>query len=314
MRAVRCSEGRPLVTQVEAPTPRGRDEVVVRVAAAGICGSDLHMLGMGLGATFGHEVAGLLPDGRPVAVEPIAPCGTCPACVTGDTQRCVRGPAMVMGVGRDGGMAERCVVPSGAVVPLPSGISVADACLVEPLAVAVHGVRRAGLVGGERVAVVGGGTIGQVAAVAAQAAGAATVAVAARHDRQREAAEQLGAAAPTGEHDVVVEAAGTASALAEAVRLCRPGGRVVLLASYWDGAVELPAMEVTMKEVTLVPASMYGRVGPSRDIDAAAALLAARPEVPAALITHRFPLDAAVEAFEMAADRASGAIKVVLEP
>jgi len=310
MKAVRCSEGRARVVDVDPP---GGDGVRVRVASAGICGSDLHLLDMGLPTTFGHEVAGLLPDGRAVAVEPIAPCGVCDHCRSGDHQRCVLGPAMVMGVGREGGMAEECVVPSSALVPLPAGVSVTDACLVEPLAVAVHGVRRAGLAGGERVAVVGGGSIGLCAAVAAQAAGG-DVSVAARHDRQREAAERIGATEPDGEHDVVVEAAGTASALADAVRWCRPGGRVVLLASYWDGTVEIPAMEVTMKEVTLVPASMYGRVGPSRDIDAAASLLASRPEVPEALITHRFPLDAAAEAFAVAADRASGAVKVVLEP
>jgi threonine dehydrogenase-like Zn-dependent dehydrogenase len=76
----------------------------------------------------------------------------------------------------------------------------------------------------------------------------------------------------------------------------------------------MPGLAVTMKEVTLVPATMYSRVGPSRDVDVAAALLAARPEFADAVITHRFPLDAAVEAFAVAQDRAAGAIKVVLEP
>jgi threonine dehydrogenase-like Zn-dependent dehydrogenase len=311
MRAVRCVEGQPTV--VEVPRPSG-DGAVVRVGSAGICGSDLHMLSMGLPATFGHEFAGWLADGTPVAVEPLAPCGTCAACVAGDHQRCVRGPGIVMGVGLDGGMADECLVPTSALSPLPSGIAVSDGCLVEPLAVAVHGIRRGGVTGGDRVAVVGGGTIGQAALVAAQAAGA-DVDLVARHDRQREAAERLGAGQPDDDgYDVVVEAAGSASALADAVRRCRPGGRVVLLGSYWDGTVELPGLEVTMKEVTLVPASMYGRVGPSRDIDVAAAVLASRPEVPEALITHRFPLDAAVDAFAVASDRAAGAIKVVLEP
>lgn len=310
MRAVRCNEGRPTVIDVDPPSGDG---VVVTVASAGICGSDLHLVPMGLPATFGHELAGFLPDGRPVAVEPIDPCGTCDACVDGDLQRCVRGPAMVFGVGRDGGMAEQCLVPSSAIAPLPAGVEAADGCLVEPLAVAVHGVRRGGVRGGDRVGVIGGGTIGQAALVASRAAGA-TVDLVARHDRQREAASRLGGGDPTDGYDVVIEAAGTSSAMADAVRRCRPGGTVVLLASYWDGVVELPGLEVTMKEITLVPAVMYGRVGPSRDIDVAAAILATRPEVPETLITHRFPLDAAVEAFAVAADRAAGAIKVVLEP
>jgi threonine dehydrogenase-like Zn-dependent dehydrogenase len=268
---------------------------------------------MGLPATFGHELAGTLPDGRVVAVEPLAPCWECAACLSGDYPRCVLGPAIVLGVGLDGGMADECLVPASALAPLPAGVDAADGCLVEPLAVAVHGVRRGAIQGGERVAVIGGGSIGQTALVAAQAAGA-HVDLVARHDRQREAAARLGAGEPTDGYDVVIEAAGTDSAMADAVSRCRPGGRVVLLASYWDGVVQLPGLEVTMKEVTLVPAAMYGRVGPSRDIDVAAALLAARPELPGTIITHRFPLDAAHEAFAVAADRAAGAIKVVLEP
>jgi threonine dehydrogenase-like Zn-dependent dehydrogenase len=299
---------------VDVPAPeRTDDEVVVTVASAGICGSDLHMLGFGLPFTFGHELAGVLSDGTPVAVEPLAPCGTCPACLAGELPRCVLGPSIVLGVGRDGGMAEQCLVPVGSLAPLPAGVDPRDASLVEPLAVAVHGVRRVGITAADRVAVVGGGSIGQTALLAAQATGA-PVDLEARHDRQREAAHRLGAGEVAGSYDVVVEAAGTASALARAVDLARPGGRVLLLGSYWDGDVTMPGLAVTMKEVTLVPATMYSRVGPSRDVDVAAALLAARPEFVDAVVTHRFPLDAAVEAFAVAQDRAAGAIKVVLEP
>lgn len=314
MRAVRCLEGHPTVVEVARPVGDG---VVVRVASAGICGSDLHLLDMGLPMTFGHEVAGTLPDGTPVAVEPLAPCGSCPACERGDHARCVLGPAIVFGVGRDGGMADEVLVPEGALAALPAGVGLADASLVEPLAVAVRGVRRGGLTGTERVAVVGGGSIGQMAVVAAQATGA-RVELEARHDHQRAAGERLGAGSvegsPEGGYDVVVEAAGSASALARAVDLVRPGGTVVLLGSYWDGDVTMPGLAITMKEVTMVPSTMYGRVGPSRDIDVAVSILAARPEVPGAVITHRFPLDAAAEAFAVAADRAAGAIKVVLVP
>jgi 2-desacetyl-2-hydroxyethyl bacteriochlorophyllide A dehydrogenase len=311
MRAVRCPEGTPQV--VDVPTPSG-DGVVVTIASAGICGSDLHLLPMGLTATFGHEFAGTLADGTPVAVEPIDPCRECPACLDGNTQRCVRGPAMCFGVGRDGGMADQVLAPASSLALLPAGVSVSDGCLVEPLAVAVHGVRRGGIRGTDRVAVIGGGTIGQMALVVAQQTGAA-VDLVARHERQREAADRLGSGEVSGHgYDVVVEAAGTSSALEEAVNRCRPGGTVVLLGSYWDGTVQMPGLSVTMKEITLVPAVMYGRVGPSRDVDVAATILAARPELPDAVITHRFPLDAAGDAFAVAADRSAGAIKVVLEP
>ncbi|CAM8649373.1 Tdh Threonine dehydrogenase and related Zn-dependent dehydrogenases [Acidimicrobiia bacterium] len=311
MRAVRCPEGIPQV--VEVPVPTG-DGILVKVASAGICGSDLHLLPMGLQATFGHEIAGTLADGTPVALEPFAPCGTCPACIDGTYHRCILGPGMVFGVGHDGGMADQVMVPVSSIARLPHGVPALNGCLVEPLAVAVHGVRRGAIRGTDRVAVIGGGTIGQMALVVSQQTGAA-VDLTARHERQKEAAERLGAGEISGNgYDVVIEAAGTASALAEAVDRCRPGGTVVLLGSYWDGNVEMPGLSITMKEITLVPAVMYSRVGPSRDIDVAATILADRPELPDAVITHRFPLDAAGQAFAVAADRSSGSIKVVLEP
>lgn len=311
MRAVRCRDGQPYVADV--PRPEG-DGVVVRIESAGICGSDLHLLNFGLPLTFGHEFAGRLADGTPVAVEPITPCGDCARCRDGDTQLCERGPSMVFGVGRDGGMAEECIAPASAIVPLPAGVGPGIGCLVEPIAVSVHGVRRAGVRGTDRVAVIGGGTIGQTASIAAQATGA-TVDLRARHDRQREAAARLGAGEVVGEgYDVVIEAAGTASALAEAAAVCRPGGTILGLGSYWDGSVEMPGMVMSSKELTFVPAQMYGRRGPSRDVDVAATLLALRPEIADTLITHRFPLDGAVEAFATARDRSAGAIKVVLEP
>lgn len=297
----------------DEPAPSG-EGVRVRVASAGICGSDLHLLSFDMPTILGHEIAGVLDDGTLVAVEPIAPCRQCGPCRNGEYNLCTVGPDMIMGIGQNGGMADECLVPASSIIPVPSGLAIKDACLVEPLAVAVHGVRRAGVLPHERVAVVGGGSIGQTAVVAAQATGA-TVALEARHEAQRQAADRLGATTMGhGDYDIVIEAAGTASALARSVDLCRPGGRVVLLGSYWDGTVDIPASVVSMKEINLIPSSMYGRVGPSRDFEVAGALLASRPEVPETIITHRFPLDAATEAFAIAQDRHAGAIKVVLEP
>jgi threonine dehydrogenase-like Zn-dependent dehydrogenase len=289
------------------------------VASSGVCGSDLHLVDMWpLEATLGHEFAGRLSDGRAVAIEPIVACRQCGPCLAGEYNRCAKGTG-VLGVSHDGGMAERCIVPIEAIVPLPAGISLSDACLVEPIAVAVHAVRRVGVRPGDRVAIIGGGAIGQCAIVAAQAAGASVVDLVARHDRQREAAARLGAGdgAPdrieAGTYDVVIEAAGTAESLARAAELARSGGRISLVATYWDSTVEMPGMSLCMKEITLVPAAMYGRSNLTRDVDIAASILALRPELGAAVITHRFPLDAATEAFATARDRAAGAIKVVLE-
>ncbi len=311
MRAVRCgAEG---VEVVDLPAPAG-DGVRVRVRSAGICGSDLHMVGGGfpLAHTLGHEMAGELSDGTPVAIEPLAPCGECEFCRSGEYNLCRLGPAVTYGVGLDGGMADEIIVPERSLVRLPTALPVRDACLVEPLAVAVHGLRKVGYQPGLRSAIIGGGTIGLCALAAIRGAGGQAGLVA-RHDQQCAAGERLGACEAAGEHDLVVESAGTLSALEQAVALCRPGGTILLLACYWEG-LTLPGFAVCLKEISIIPSSMYSQKGLGRDVDLAAALLASRPEVAETLITHRLPLDAAAEAFAIAGDRKAGAIKVVLEP
>ncbi len=310
MRAVRCVDGG--VEVVDLPEPGG-DGIRVKLRSAGICGSDLHLLDSGFApkVTLGHEMAGELADGTLVAVEPLVICGECDCCERGDYNLCRGGPAGIMGVALDGGMSEIIVVPERCLVALAPGVLVRDACLVEPMAVAVHGVRLGGIGPGDTVAVIGGGTIGLCAVTASRALGA-SVALYARHDVQREAGERLGAGKPLDEYDIVIESAGTDSALDSAVAMARPGGRVVLLATYWQG-MKMPGFPLCMKELKVIPSSMYSRDGDLRDFDRAAALVAETPDLADILITHRFPLDAAAAAFATARDRAQGAIKVVLE-
>jgi threonine dehydrogenase-like Zn-dependent dehydrogenase len=314
MQAVRCSEGR--VRVVDVPEPGG-EGISVRIRSAGICGSDLHMIAGGFPVphTLGHEMAGELSDGTAVAIEPLTPCGTCDCCRTGDYNLCRIGPAMVMGVGCDGGMAEEILVPERCLVPLPSGINVRDACLIEPLAVAACGLARVESTAHSSALVVGGGAIG-LCAVAAAAAGGLTVHLDARHEPQREAGRRLGgesADAARREYDLEIDCAGTTASLERCVDSLRPGGMLLLLATYWAG-LTLPSFGVTGKAISIVASSMYARRGLVRDVDAAATILARNPEIARALITHRMPLEAAPEAFEIAAQRSNGAIKVVLEP
>jgi threonine dehydrogenase-like Zn-dependent dehydrogenase len=315
MLAVRFDDKRVVVGERSAPKGSG---VLVRVRGCGICGSDLAILDSGfpVSGTPGHEIAGELADGTPVAIEPLAPCGCCRYCATGDYQVCVHGVAMVYGVGKDGGMAEQILVEPRCIVPLPRRIDARTGCLVEPLAVAVHGVRRSGIDGSMRVLVVGGGSIG-LAAVAAATATHAHVALVARHPAQLAAGRQLGAeiveSGAGGDYDVVLECADSASAVATACEAIRPNGKLVMLASSW-GTLELPGIAVAAKELEIVVSTMYGRAGSVRDVDAAATILGDREEVAAAMISHRFPLAKAADAFAMARDRKAGAIKVVLEP
>ena len=309
MQAVKSTDAGVRVVEVDDPTGDG---VVVEVRSASVCGSDLHLVGFGpLPCVMGHEFAGVLADGTPVAVDPNAPCGSCDLCAEGKTHLCRN--LAILGVTRDGGMAERVLVHPDALVRLPAGVAPERACLVEPLAVAVHGMGLAGVDGGTRLAVVGAGSIGLAAVAAATGAGA-EVQLEARHEAQRAAGERLGATgAPTGEYDLVVEAAGSQSAVDRAVQLLRPGGTVVFLSSFWD-PLTMPGLAAAMKEATFKWSFTYGHHAAGRDVEVAAALLARRPEIADTLITHRFGLTDATEAFRVAADRAHGTIKVVLEP
>jgi threonine dehydrogenase-like Zn-dependent dehydrogenase len=164
-----------------------------------------------------------------------------------------------------------------------------------------------------RVAVVGAGSIGLLQGAVVRDRDV-DVDISARHDAQRAVAERLGLrCGVSGGYDVVFDAAGTESSLAEAVDLVRPGGTVVVPAIYWE-PVALPGLPVALKEVTLQPTVYWGCHDGRREIDVAAEFLATVPDLTDALVTHRFPLDRAPEAFATAADRGSGAIKVVLEP
>jgi threonine dehydrogenase-like Zn-dependent dehydrogenase len=310
---VRAVRNTPAGIEVVAvPEPR-EGALAVRVASAGICGSDLHLIGFGpMPVTLGHEVGGTLADGTPVAVWPARPCGDCDRCRAGATTQCRRGAAIDYGVGADGGMADVMAADPDNVFALPQGVRAADAALVEPIACCVHAFQRAGVTRDDRVAVVGAGSIGLASAAVAGWLGAA-VDVLARHDAQRAAARALGAGTePAGEYDVVVDAAGTTSAIARGLALLRPGGTLVLVASHWE-PVTLPQF-FTTREPTIVTAMTHGDGEEGHDMARAAQLLADRPEVAAAMITHRLPLDRAADAFRIAADRAAGAIKVVLEP
>ena len=309
MRAVRSIDGQAAVLQLDDPTS---DWPVLEVASTSICGSDLTLLGWNLPVTLGHEIAGTL-DGRAYCVEPTVRCGRCDQCLLGAPQRC-RGetPHGIIGVAFDGGLAERVAVPPECLVALPDGLDVRDASLVEPLAVSWHALRKVAAQPGERVLVVGGGSVGLLAVAAAAAMGL-EVDLDARHDHQRAAGERLGAGAPRGQYDITVEAAGTDTALATCVRKAVPGGRIALVGMAADDR-RVPSIPFVMNELSMVGCNCYDNGAGGHEFAQAAAVLADNPDIAATVITHRFALDDAAEAFRVAADRASGAIKVVLQP
>jgi threonine dehydrogenase-like Zn-dependent dehydrogenase len=308
MRAVRNTENGIRVVDVDEPSGDG---VLMSIASSSICGTDIGFVAAGFtGFTIGHEFAGHV-DGVAYAVDPAISCGTCAECEAGHTQRCT-GPHANLGIFADGGLSDRIIVPERNLVPLPAGLDVDNACLIEPAGVAWHGARRAAIRPGERVVVVGGGSIGLLAVAAVRHMGH-DVALAARYPHQDAAGERLGSTRPSGLYDVVIEATGTESGLAQCAELAVPGGRVIILGVFGDAA-PIPGGLTLVKELSWIGAMAYGSHDGVRDLDEVAALLASSPEIPATLITHRFSLDDAPAAFEAAASRSSGAIKVGIHP
>jgi threonine dehydrogenase-like Zn-dependent dehydrogenase len=231
---------------------------------------------------------------------------------------------------RQGGMAEEVTVQVEHLYRLPADLPMRTAVLTEPLAVCVHATRLAPIGLGDRVLVLGCGSIGLLAIAAARAAGAAEVWATARHPHQAAAARALGAArvfagAADGERelaalarehavDVVVETVGgSADTLTTAVHCARPGGVVVVLGVFLSRPA-LDALSLVMKEVRLIGSIVYNRNAGKADFAVAVDLLAARQSELAPLITHCFALDAVEEAFTTAAAKSSGAIKVIVEP
>ncbi|ONH33323.1 zinc-dependent alcohol dehydrogenase [Pseudofrankia asymbiotica] len=309
MKAVRNAP--PGVEVVEVDEPAGDGELV-RVAAVSICASDFLYLRYGSRQIAGHEISGTLADGTAVAVEAITGCGNCPHCDAGDYQFCATLLTSAPGMTAPGGMSEYFRAPRRALLPLPAGLAVWDACLVEPGSVAWHACRLGGVGPGSRVAVVGAGGIGILAAAAAQALGAAEVSVEARHPHQHEARERIGATAPSGLYDVVVETGGNEGALHRAIELARHRGSVVYAGILED--VRLPHAQLALKEVALRPSLGYSAHDGRREFAEVADMLASRPDLPDLLISHRYPIDDAPAAFDTARDRSRGVFRVVVEP
>jgi 2-desacetyl-2-hydroxyethyl bacteriochlorophyllide A dehydrogenase len=311
MKAVRAGNGGVAVVDVENPPGSGE---LVDIAATSVCASDLGYVAMGFDKILGHELAGFREDGTAVVVEALYGCGICDQCRRGSYNLCPTHPQRALGVSIDGGMAEQFRAPPERLVPLPAGLDVRDACLVEPATVSWHALRLAGTGPGQRVAVVGGGALGLLAVAGARRMGAEVVALEARYPHQREAGERLGAqAGATDEYDVVVEAAGTTASLDRAIELVAPRGTIVVPGVHL-GTVELNWMPLFHREARVIPSLGYCGHEDGREMEDAAAMVADDPEIALALITHRFPIEDAAEAFRVAGDRSSGAIRVVIEP
>lgn len=294
----------------DAPTPECPEGwALVRVKAAGICSSDVPRIFTKGTYHFptipGHEFSGVVESvgspadwglcGRPVGVFPLIPCRRCPQCEAGNYEMCDHYD--YVGSRRDGGFAELVAVPVWNLLPLPEGVSPTVAAMLEPLAVALHAVKRSRLAAGQSACVVGTGMIGIGAALWARMLGASTADVVVRNEAKRRMVERLGLTAVAavdacaGRYDVAIEAVGTPGAVAQAVGLTAPGGTAVLMGNP-SGDITLAQdvyWRVLRKQITLRGTwnSSYHGAQPSDWTEAAEAI--ARGAIsPERLVTHVF--------------------------
>ena len=283
---------------------------------AGICGSDLHMVENGMApVTIGHEFGGTLSDGTLVAVRPTGECGLCDPCRRGFQNACRETWSTSYGIGRDGGLADKVLVDPTRTFRMPTGSRPTDAALVEPLAVSLHGVRRASPEKGSRVLVVGAGSIGLLTVAALRAWGI-DADIVTRHAHQANAAEALGARVVdrprSSSYMCTFDAVCTQQTFDLCVTACAPGGSVAEFGMFWS-PVQL-TNPLMFKEVSVIPAMAYSHSNTHDDFREATEILGSDRSIADSLVTHTFPLEDAVQAFRTAADRSSGAIKVHLVP
>lgn len=222
------------VLDVESPTAIS-DEVLVDVAAVGVCGSDLHGIS-GAGwrqppLVLGHEIAGTDPSGRRVAVNPLASCGECDSCLRGRPNLCR--DRRLVGVHRPGGFAQQVAVPSRSLHELPATLGWDAAALIEPLANVVHAHALSGGLRGVRVGVIGAGALGLLYAALAAVDQPSLLTVADPSERRLEVATAVGAHQVverlSGEYDVVLDAVGIAQTRQDSTQMLRPGGLAIWL-------------------------------------------------------------------------------------
>jgi len=317
-------------------------EVLIRVRAVGVCGSDVHYYKEGRIGRYvvekplilGHESAGEvvalgsgvshISVGARVAVEPGVPCRRCGYCKGGRYNLCADVTFMATPP-VDGAFAEYIAWPADFVYPLPENLGYAEGALMEPLAVGMHAVRRARLVPGWTVLILGGGPIGQMALLAARAAGAGRIILTDLEDRRLQVASSLGAdvivnprhtsisdvirAATGGEGpDLVIEAAGTATTVRQSIELVRRGGTVVWIGLPSEDPCPVSALQAIDKEVDILGIFRYANVYPDAIRLAASGKIDLSP-----LVTHRFPLEEARRALDTVIEQRASAIKVLVE-
>lgn len=327
--AVIDSPGVVAVREVPDPTPAG-DEVVIEVAGCGICGTDLHLVDGALPGTPyplvpGHEFYGRVVEaastggpatGSLVAVDPNLPCGHCRPCLAGRGNLCENYSAI--GVTRAGACAEYVAAPTAVCRVLPDAFDLDAAAMIEPMSCVIHGIDRVpAQPRNARWLIYGAGTVGTLMADAASTRTDEPVCVVEPNPQRRARATALGlhAAASADDFDVaafdtVVDCTGATAAIADGLSRIATGGSILLFGVASPGAtVKLAPYDVYCREITIV-----GSMAVHNSFDRAVTALAERPQVAAALVTHRISLADYPTALDVFRSGQSGKVEIVPHP
>jgi L-iditol 2-dehydrogenase len=328
------------MTEAEMPVIRSPDQVLIQVKTVGVCGSEVHAFQgthpfRKAPVVLGHEMAGVVSSagdavarfkpGDRVIVDPQWTCGTCAYCRAGDVNLCPS--KKVLGTAPwPGAFGEYVVVPEEAVFHLPASLSFAQGGLIEPLTIAIHVARRAGLEAGESVAILGTGSIGGMVSGVCHALGVAPVVAADVRQHCLDAArERLGATHDfllpddglvdkvktlTGGEgvDVAFVTADDSSLVNLAIEIVRRRGRIVLVALLTEAPLQFMAYPIIGKELHIVGSSMSN----NDDVRTAIELAASGQVDVEGILTHVLPIEEAQRGMELARTKDEGAIKVVL--
>ncbi|MBL1291364.1 alcohol dehydrogenase catalytic domain-containing protein [Streptomyces sp. For3] len=323
-------------TLAEGPLPEpGPGEVRVRVAAAGICMSDREVYNGHRDLAYvrypvvpGHEWSGTVDavgegvdpalTGRRTVAEGFRACGRCERCRHGETSLCTAGYDET-GFTRPGAFADHLVVPARLLHPLADDADLRAAALLEPAAVVAAAVRAGAPEPGERIAVLGAGTLGLLAVQLLAAVSPAELTVIDPREQRAAQALDFGAGEARvpkeaeevrGRYDLVVETAGAPTTAADACLLARRGGRVVLTGMFTPGAVGIDPVHLSLGQLTV--RSVFG--ASSAAWSYAVRAFTAGLLDPAPLITHEFPLERFAEAVALVGSGDPGTGKVLLRP
>lgn len=334
MDVVICTEPRELKLEQRPKPSRADGEVLVRIRRIGVCGTDMHIFTgnqpyLSYPRVMGHELAGEVDEapegsglapGDPVYIIPYIACGTCIACRKGKPNCCTR--IGVLGVHRDGGLAQYLSVPQG-YVKKAEGITLDQAAMAEFLAIGAHAVRRANVEPGQRVLVVGAGPIGIAVALFSKLRGASVTALDSRADRLDFCREKIGVEATVsladstrdelerltnGDFfDVVFDATGNPKAMEAGFAYVAHGGAYVLV-SIVSSDIRFSDPEFHKREMTL----MGSRNATAEDFETVVQAMRDGLVPSTALHTHSAALVDVPETFPAWLDPSAGVIKAIV--